>query len=213
MSRGIFITFEGSEGCGKTSHIESLANYFKSLGKECVVTREPGGTPLSERVRELLLHAKEGRAMSPKTEILLFAAARAQHVEELIKPAIEAGKVVISDRFYDSTSAYQGVARKLGTDSVEWLNNFAADGATPDLTILLDVPAQLGLARAKSRDADATDRMGSEKLAFYEAVRGAFLKIAANNPSRFCVVDSSGTKDETFAAILKCVKGKFDGIV
>ena len=126
MARGIFITFEGSEGCGKSSHIKSLAEYFKSIGRSCVVPREPGGTPLSERIRNILLHASDGEKMSPKTEILLFAAARAQHVEELIKPSLENGNIVISDRFYDSTSAYQGVARNLGADSVEWLNSFAA---------------------------------------------------------------------------------------
>lgn len=211
MARGIFITFEGSEGCGKSSHIKSLAEYFKSAGKSCVVTREPGGTPLSERIRNILLHASGGEKISPKAEILLFAAARAQHVEELIKPALAAGNIVISDRFYDSTSAYQGVARNLGSDSVEWLNSFAAAGATPDLTIVLDVPAELGLARAKSRDCGAVDRMGAEELSFYESVRGAFLKLAALNPGRIAVVDSSGSKEDTFEKILQAVKGRLDG--
>ncbi len=210
MNKGIFITFEGGEGCGKSSHIAALAQYFESIGRTCVVTREPGGTPLSEKIRDLLLHAKEGAKMSPRAELLLFEASRAQHVDELILPALKEGKVVLCDRFADSSSAYQGVARNLGDDSVEWLNRFAVDGATPHLTILLDIPAKDGIARANSRDNDSPDRMGSEKIAFYEAVRGAFLKIAALNPQRFAVVDSSGSKDETFSKIMEAVKAKFN---
>lgn len=210
MNRGIFITFEGGEGCGKSSHIKSLAEYFESVGRQCLLTREPGGTKLSEKIRDLLLHAKEGKEMLPKTEILLFAAARAQHVEQLIKPALAEGKVVICDRFYDSTTAYQGVARRLGSETVKWLNAYAAEGATPDLTILLDIPAQEGIARAKSRDGDESDRMGSQKAEFYEAVRGAFLRIAMEEPDRVKVVDSSGSKENTFAKILETVKGRFD---
>ncbi len=210
MDKGIFITFEGGEGCGKSSHIKGLAQYFEGLGRECVITREPGGTALSEKIRDILLHAKEGSDMSPKTEILLFAAARAQHVEQLIKPALAQGKVVISDRFYDSTTAYQGVARKLGPYAVKWLNSFAAEGATPDLTILLDLPPCEGLARASTRDGEASDRMGSQALEFYEAVRGAFLQIAKDDPERVKVVDSSGTKEETFEKIISAVEEKLD---
>ncbi len=210
MRKGIFITFEGGEGCGKSSHIKTLAQFFENAGRECVITREPGGTPLAESVREILLHAKADVAISPRAELLLFEAARAQHVDQLIRPALESGKVVLCDRFSDSSSAYQGAARNLGDDSVEMLNAFAVDGVVPDLTIVLDIPAKDGLARANARDNDSPDRMGAEKLAFYEAVRGAFLKMAALNPERFAVVDSSGDKEETFAKILETVKAKFN---
>ncbi len=210
MKKGIFITFEGGEGCGKSSHIKSLAEYFAGLGRECIITREPGGTPLSERIRDLLLDPDKGRGMSSRAELLLFEAARAQHVDELILPALAEGKVVLCDRFADSSAAYQGAARRLGDGAVEWLNAFAVASAMPDLTILLDLPAKDGLARANARDANSPDRMGAEKTAFYEAVRGAFLKIATLNPDRVAVVDSSGTKGETFAKILETVKAKFD---
>ena len=210
MRKGIFITFEGGEGCGKSSHIKTLAEFFEKAGRECVITREPGGTPLAESVREILLHAKADVAISPRAELLLFEAARAQHVDQLIRPALESGKVVLCDRFADSSSAYQGAARNLGDDSVEMLNAFAVDGVLPDLTIVLDIPAKDGLARANKRDNDSPDRMGAEKLAFYEAVRGAFLKMAARNPDRFAVVDSSGSKEETFAKIIETVKAKFN---
>lgn len=207
MARGIFITFEGGEGCGKSSHIAALRDYFLSVGKECVLTREPGGTPLAEKIRNILLDS-EGENVCDKTEILLFEAARAQHVHALIKPALEAGKVVISDRFYDSTSAYQGAGRKLDALTVDFLNDFAASDVVPDITILLDLPPEIGLERARVRDCDKTDRMGSQKLSFYKDVRAQFLKIAAENPKRFAVIDSSGEKKETFAKILRAVKEK-----
>jgi len=210
MAKGIFITFEGGEGCGKSSHIRSLAEYFEGIGRECVVTREPGGTSLSERIRDILLHVNSSVAMSPRAELLLFEAARAQHVDELIKPALAEGKVVLCDRFADSSAAYQGVARNLGDDAVAWLNRFAINGAVPDLTVLLDIPAREGIARANARDNNKTDRMGSEQISFYEAVRGAFLKIAALNPARFAIIDSSGSKDETFGKVVRAVKEKFN---
>lgn len=202
MQKGFFITFEGGEGCGKSSHIKALCEHFELLGRTCIKTREPGGTPLGEKIRELLLHAKEGVGMSTRAEIMLFEAARAQHVDELIKPALMRGEIVLCDRFADSTSAYQGVARKLDANAVEKLNNFATDNLQPDLTIILDISATEGIARAAGRDAGKTDRMGAEKLEFYEAVRSAFLRMAKDNPKRFAVVDSSGTKEETFKKIL-----------
>lgn len=208
MQKGIFITFEGGEGCGKSSHIKALAEFFKSRAKDCVLTREPGGTPISEKIRDLLLHSKEGEEMSARTEILLFEAARAQHVEKLIKPALAEGKVVLCDRFFDSTTAYQGAARKLDLDEVVALNHFATEGLTPDITILLDIPVLEGIARAGLRDAHKTDRMGSQKIEFYEAVRSAFLKIAKQNPHRFTIVDSSGEKEKTFEKILQSLQEK-----
>ncbi len=210
MSKGIFITFEGGEGCGKSTHIAELKKYFESRGKVCVLTREPGGVALAEKIRDMLLHAKEGKNMSARAEILLFEAARAQHVDELIKPALAEGKVVISDRFYDSTTAYQGVARKLDAQSVELLNQFAVGDTKPDLTLILDLPPSEGLARAKVRDNGDTDRMGSEKIEFYEAVRKAFLALAEREKERFAVIDSSGSKSQTFEQILKAVREKFN---
>ncbi len=209
MQSGIFITFEGGEGCGKSTQIKNLKNYFEGLGRTCIVSREPGGTPLSEKIRELLLHAKEGSNMSPLTELLLFAAARAQHVEELIKPALERGDVVILDRFYDSSTAYQGAARALDLKLVEELNMIASSRLKPHLTILLDLPVEVGLARAKARDAGSIDRMGSQKLKFYEDVRKAFLKLALDEPERFCIIDSTSEIAVTKSKIIACVKEKF----
>lgn len=208
--KGLFITFEGGEGCGKSSHIKTLAKYLERKGFKCLTTREPGGPELSEKIRDLLLHEKSGYGMCPETEILLFEAARAQHVREFIKPNIEAGNVVISDRFADSTTAYQGVARALDMQDVSRLNKFAVGGCTPDLTVILDLPPEAGLARARLRDSDNSDRMGSQPLAFYESVRQAFLDLARAEPSRFAVVDSSGSKEETFSKIAAAVEEKLN---
>ena len=208
MSKGLFITFEGSEGCGKSTHIKLLCQALQERGFECVLTREPGGSPLSEKIRELLLFAKEGYSMSPLTELLLFEAARSQHVFQTIRPALEAGKIVISDRFFDSTTAYQGAARNLPAEIVEQLNKLATESLEPDLKIVLDLPVEEGLSRANKRDCDKADRMGSQKMSFYEDVRNAFLKIAQENPHRFAVVSALGTKEETFAKILEAVNAK-----
>ncbi len=206
MKRGLFITFEGGEGSGKSSHIRSLKDFLEGEGRECVITREPGGTAISEKIRGLLLHEKAGEAMDALTELLLFSAARAQHVKELILPALEAGKTVVSDRFFDSSTAYQGAARSLDMGLVEELNGIASCGLKPDITVLLDIPVEVGLARAKGRDGGEADRMGSQKLEFYKAVREGFLRLADENPDRFLVVDSSGERSAVFAKILECVK-------
>lgn len=209
-SKGIFITFEGTEGCGKTTQIQLLRDYFESRKRECVLTREPGGTALAEKIRNLLLDAKSDAKIFPKAELLLFEAARAQHVDELIRPSLEAGKVVISDRFFDSSLAYQGSARGLGEVFVKEANALAVGDCIPDLTILLDLPASEGLARAKRRDADFSDRMGSEKLEFYESVRRGFLEIARENPGRFAVVDASKSSAEVALEICNIVGERFD---
>ncbi len=209
MAGGIFITFEGSEGCGKSSHIKALKDWFESKGFSCVVTREPGGTPLAEKIRGLLLERSSGEEMCSLAELFLFEAARAQHVEALIRPALAEGKVVISDRFYDSTTAYQGAARSLDADTVSLLNRIATSSLSPDLTIVLDLPASDGLARARDRDGSSADRMGSLNIEFYEAVRAAFLKLAADEPKRFRVISSAGAKEETFGRILDAVREKF----
>lgn len=209
-SKGIFITFEGTEGCGKSTQISLLRDYFESRNMECVLTREPGGTALAEKIRDLLLDAKSGAKIFPKAELLLFEAARAQHVDELIRPSLEAGKVVISDRFFDSSLAYQGSARGLGEGFVSSANALAVGDCIPDLTILLDLSAAEGLERARRRDADCADRMGSEKLEFYESVRRGFLKIAEDNPGRFAVVDASKSSEDVALEIRAIVKERFD---
>lgn len=208
MSKGIFITFEGSEGCGKSTHISLLKEYLTTLGYDCICTREPGGSPLSEKIRELLLFAKEGSTMCSRTEILLFEAARSQHVAETILPALQSGKIVLCDRFYDSTTAYQGAARNIEADSVNWLNNFATNSLRPDITIVLDLPVEEGLRRANKRDSNNADRMGSQSNLFYERVRDSFLALAQQNPDRFVVISALGTKEETFAKIKECVDKK-----
>lgn len=209
MKKSMFISFEGGEGCGKSTHIKSLCEFLKQRGIDCVVVREPGGNTISERIREILLDGKKSANMCSKTELLLFAAARAQLVNEVINPALCAGKCVISDRFYDSTMAYQGAARKLDISEVKYINDFAVSGTMPQLTLLLDIPVQEGLRRASIRDNDQADRMGSQNILFYNDVRNAFLQAAKENPKRFAVIDVSGSKDETFAKITKAVIEKF----
>ena len=207
---GIFITFEGGEGCGKTSQINLLAEFMRKKGRECVITREPGGTAVSEKIRELLLHAKEGGSMSAKTEMLLFAAARAQHVDELIRPSLALGKIVISDRFIDSTFAYQGAARSLGFDCAKAVNQIAVGECIPDITFLLDLDVVCGLERAGRRDGGSSDRMGSQKIEFYEKVRAEYLRLAAENPGRFVVLDASKPISEIAAQIAKIAEEKFN---
>ncbi len=208
--KGVFITFEGNEGCGKSTQIAMLCDYLKSRKIECVLTREPGGTVLAEKIRALLLDVKSGAKIFPKAELLLFESARAQHVDEIIKPALASGKFVISDRFFDSSTAYQGGARGLGEAFVKSANALAVGDCIPDLTILLDVPAELGLERARARDGGYSDRMGSEKLEFYESVRRSFLKIAQDNPERFALVDGAPAPEKVAQEIRKIVEARFN---
>jgi dTMP kinase len=196
MARGIFVTFEGIEGCGKTTQVELLKRYLEALGHEVVVTREPGGCFIGEKIRKILLDP-ENRGMTALTELLLYEASRAQHVADVIEPALEEGKTVISDRFYDASTAYQGYARGLGADRVNELNLVATGGLRPDLTIVLDLPASEGLRRL-GRD---LDRIESEALDFHEKVRNGYIEIAGNDPERVKVVSSAGDLDNTAAEI------------
>lgn len=186
----MFITFEGGEGCGKSTHIALLAEHIKSKGKEVIVTKEPGGTPLGHEIRTILLE-KEPEIVS---EIFLFAADRVEHVEKVIRPALAAGKIVLCDRFMDSTLAYQLGGRALPEDLVRYVNWIASRGLTPDLTLLLDIPANEGLKRAKERG--VIDRFESEILAFHENVREKYMEIAANEPKRIHVISSLMPIDE-----------------
>ena len=198
MARGIFITFEGIEGCGKTTQVELLRGHLAGLGHEVLVTREPGGSPIGEKIRDILLDPGNS-GMTALTELLLYEASRAQHVKDVIEPALEAGATVISDRFYDASTAYQGHARGLGADKVEKLNLVATGGLRPDLTIVLDLPASEGLRRL-GRD---LDRIESEAVDFHENVRNGYIELARRDPERVKVVDSSGAVEDTASEIVK----------
>jgi dTMP kinase len=179
---GLFVTFEGVDGAGKTTQITLLRERLEAEGLSVCVTREPGGDALGEGIRSLLLHS----AMTPRAELLLFLAARAQNVAQVIRPHLAAGEIVLCDRFIDSSIAYQGYARALGRDAVARLNAFATDGLVPDLTILLDLAPEVGLARQQE-----SNRMEAEGLEFQRRVRAGFLAEAARAPERFCVLDAS----------------------
>jgi len=191
---GFFITFEGIEGCGKTTQLQRLAANLRATGHEVLVTREPGGCPIADALRALLLDSANS-AMAPATELLLYAAARAQHVAEVIRPALDAGRIVLCDRFSDATLAYQGYGRGFDRPLIRELNRTATDGLTPDLTLLLDFPAEEGLARARRRNAgsDGPDegRFEAESLAFHRRVRDGYLEVASAEP-RFRIIDARG---------------------
>ena len=196
---GVFVVLEGGEGAGKSTQCRLLAAALAARGLEVVVTREPGGTPLGEAVRGVLLGAgSEG--MSPRTEALLFAAARAEHVFGLIRPALERGAVVVSDRFTDSSVAYQGVARGLGAEAIADLSRWATEGLVPDLAIVLDVDPATGLGRA----ADG-NRMEAEPPAFHAAVREAFLAAARAEPERYLVLAADRPRQEIAESVLSAV--------
>lgn len=191
--RGILISFEGSEGSGKTTQIGLLASHLEEVGQQIVVTREPGGTAIGEEIRHFLKHALSGSNMFPETELLLFAASRAQLVRELLIPSLKEGRIVLCDRFLDSTTVYQGAARRMSSDPIQNINTFAVGDLMPDLTIVIDVPAEVGMARIRHRASDLPDRMEQENIEFYERVRSGYLVLARSLPDRFLVVD--GTQD------------------
>ncbi|MBO4425621.1 MAG: dTMP kinase [Clostridiales bacterium] len=203
MDKGLFITFEGIDGCGKSTQIKLLTAYLRDVGKPCLLVREPGGTGIGEKIRSILLD-KENNEMSPAAELLLFEAARAQIVDEKIRPALEAGITVICDRFYDSTFAYQGVARSLGEDLVITLNDIATSGLAPDVTFLLDLSVEDAFARRKGRG-EADDRMELLGSKFQEDVRNGYLK-AASKFDRIKVIDASRSVDEIFGDIKAAIE-------
>lgn len=185
---GLFITFEGVEGAGKTTQIALLRQYIETHEKQVLVTREPGGPPIAESIRALLLDPAN-QAIHPRTELLLYAAARAQHVEERIRPALRAGKVVVCDRYADSTTAYQGFGRGLDAELIAVLNAIATGGLWPDLTIVLDMAPEEGLCRAARTG--ALDRIEQETLAFHQRVREGFLHLVETEPARVRRVDAT----------------------
>jgi dTMP kinase len=215
MSRGVFITFEGSEGCGKSTQAKRLASRFEQAGLRVLMTREPGGTAIGEKIRDLLQFAPESFAMAPQTELLLFEASRSQLVREVIRPALEQGSCVISDRFFDSTSVYQGVARKLEPEIVATLNDFAVGGDRPDLTIILDVDVATARARLlrRVRPVQALDRMEQEPVEFYECVGQGYRELARREPERIRLLDGSHSPDEIESEIWREVSGRFPAVV
>lgn len=202
MQRGKFISFEGSEGCGKSTQIHRFVEWLRSHGYEVLVTREPGGTPAGEKIRHLLQHDPDGDRLTPESELLLFAASRAQLVREVILPALDRGAWVVADRFLDSTTIYQGVGRGLDREAVARINAFAVGSALPDLTFLLDLDAATGHARAVAASGTQHDRMESQPLSFFEAVRRGYLALASAEPSRIAVIDASPSIDEVFSSLL-----------
>lgn len=209
MQRGKFITFEGSEGCGKSTQIHRLVATLRGRGIEVVLTREPGGTIVGEKIRHLLQHDPEAANLTDESELLLFAASRAQLVREVILPALDAGQWVVADRFFDSTTIYQGVGRGLDLAAVRSINQFAVGAAIPDLTLLLDLDAATGHARAVKASGAKEDRMESQPLAFFEAVRDGYLELAATEPDRIAVIDASAGIEEVTEAIARLVESRF----
>lgn len=204
MHVGYFITFEGVEGCGKTTQIKLLADLLSARGTGTVLTREPGGCPIADKIRAILLDA-ENRALSPLAELMLYAAARAQHVTEVISPALQEGKIVLCDRFCDATLAYQSFGRGLDRCIIDTLNLHACQGVSPDLTVLVDCDPAVGLERARRR-IEATsgpreERFELEALAFHQRVRNGYLQLAADQPDRFLIIDGSESIEKIFAVI------------
>ena len=201
MSRpGFFITFEGSEGCGKSTQISLLADKLRQSGQEPLLIREPGGTPAGESIRHLLQHAPEGENLVPEAELLLFAASRAQLVREKILPALEVGRVVISDRFFDSTTVYQGVARRIPADDTASINAFAIGDCLPDVTFVLDLDRETSLARMRAGKREL-DRIERESEEFFADVRTGYLDLAKKNPTRIVLLDATRSVDSLTAEI------------
>lgn len=203
---GIFITLEGGEGAGKSTQIDHLREWFTSHGRDVMVTRQPGGTPLAEEIRTLLLHRTD-QPVNELTELLLMFAARAQFLSERVRPALADGRVVLCDRFTDSTYAYQGGGRGVPRSTIDALATLVHGDLSPDLTLLLDLPVAEGMARAAGRS--RADRIEQEDLAFFERVRQAFLEQARREPSRFRVIDASRPAEVVWADIRTCLEERF----
>ncbi len=206
MTRGRFITIEGGEGGGKSTQIKRLARALEAAGRTVVTTREPGGSQGGEEIRALLVQGAPER-WDPMTEVLLFAAARREHVVRTIEPALAAGRWVISDRFADSTMAYQGYGRGIDRAALEALRRLAVDALVPDLTLILDLPVEIGLARARAR-AGQELRFEAMDTAFHERLRQGFLAIAAAEPQRCAIIDADQSIDAVHAAIVAAVSAR-----
>jgi dTMP kinase len=205
---GKLISFEGSEGSGKSTQIARLAARLQEMHRDVVTVREPGGTEIGEQIRNIIVHNSRGDEMCAETELLLFAASRAQLVREVIAPSLLRGSVVLSDRFLDSSTVYQGVARNLSLDPVNQINHFAVGNVMPDLTIVIDVPTEVSLQRIRQRASDLPDRMERENIDFYTKVREGYLVLARGMPERFVVVDGTQSVETIEHAIWFAVKDR-----
>ncbi|MCO5044676.1 MAG: dTMP kinase [Verrucomicrobia bacterium] len=210
MRAGRFITFEGPEGGGKTTQAKRLLTRLRDAGRDVLYTREPGGTPTGEAIREILQHDKAGEPLCDQTEVFLFAASRAQLVRRVILPALERGTVVVCDRFADSTTAYQGYGRGFSVEQMLAINAFAIDGAEPDVTLLLDLPIRMGFERVEGRQRqlfEDVDRIEREAREFHERVRNGYLELATRWPTRFRTIDATRTPDEVEQTVWEIVQG------
>lgn len=211
----MFITFEGPEGSGKSTQITRAADYLRARGKAVVCTREPGGTPISDQIRAVLL-AADNAGIVPLAELFLYFASRAQHVEEKIRPALRAGNIVLCDRFADSTLAYQGYARGLDIQQITRLNDVATGGLHPDLTLLLDLPVEIGLRRAHARanavaEAEREDRFEREELEFHRRLREGYLALARQHDQRYRIIDATGDVEQVWDATRRTLEVALQG--
>ncbi len=206
----MFITLEGPDGSGKTSQIPPLADALRAAGYDLLVTREPGGTPIGDEVRQVIMDLKHKGEMHPTTEILLFQASRAQLVNEVIRPALAAGRVVLCDRYADSTLAYQGYGHQTDLDTLRRIVGFATGGLTPDLTLLLDIEAEAGLRRRAS-DSGQWNRMDAYQLEFHQRVRAGYHALAAAEPARWAVVDANRAPEDIQADLQRIVLERLEG--
>jgi len=205
---GKLISFEGSEGSGKSTQIARLAARLQEMRRDVVTVREPGGTEIGEQIRNIIVHNSRGDEMCAETELLLFAASRAQLVREVIAPALLRGSVVLSDRYLDSSTVYQGIARNLSLDPVNQINHFAVGNVMPDLTVVIDVPTEVSLQRIRQRASDLPDRMERENIDFYTKVREGYLVLARGMPERFVVIDGTQSVELIERAIWFAVKDR-----
>ena len=209
---GIFITLEGPDGSGKTTALKAIFEELKTLtDKQIVSTREPGGSPIAEKIREIILDTAHTE-MDARTEALLYAASRRQHLVERVLPVLEAGDIVLCDRFVDSSIAYQGYARGIGETGIFKINDFATDGVQPDLTLYIDVPVEVGLRRIqKGMGTREFNRLDQEKQSFHDKVRAGYLNIARENPTRIVTIDGTQTPEEVVADCMQIIKARFFG--
>ncbi|TVQ99964.1 MAG: dTMP kinase [Desulfovibrionales bacterium] len=210
----MLITFEGIEGCGKSTQSRFVFDQLQKRGKSVLWTRQPGGCMLGERLRAMLL-GQEGSGLTPQSELFLYLADRAQHVAEVVRPALAAGKVVLCDRFTDSTLAYQGYGRGMDVQLLRQLNGVAVNGCLPDLTLILDLPVECGLGRARTRNADqgqteSEGRFEAEETAFHQRIRDGYLALAAEDARRYVVILAHGTLDEVFQQVWKAVCARLE---
>ena len=209
--KGLFITFEGNDGSGKSSVIEVIQNELINRGYDIVNSREPGGSKIAEKIRNVILDI-DNTGMDDKTESLLYAASRREHIQKTVLPALNEGKIVLCDRFIDSSLAYQGHARGIGIDNVYNMNLFATDGLLPDLTLLICVRPEIGLARIQNNNRGAFDRLENEKMSFHQKVYEGYLEVAKKFPNRIVVVNGEQSKEEVqkdaLAVVIKFLEGR-----